>query len=86
MNYEQKAKELVDKYKGIVNTKSFYGYDVTIENATTCAIFEVDAILEVISEVSLRINNSNILYEYNEGIDQANYWQEVRKAIEALKQ
>jgi hypothetical protein len=94
MNYEQKAKELVEKYTPHAKTWDCYN-DAPLEedHAIKCALIAVDQIIEALFEYD---NNTEEHLKEDfpkyfscelQNMDRdLNYWQEVRKAIEALKQ
>jgi hypothetical protein len=79
MSPEEKAKELVEKYRGVAHS-DFHnqtGYDEAQreENQKQCALIAVDEILKENERINLGGEFPTPL---------TNYWQEVKKEIEKL--
>jgi len=84
MDYNKIAKELVEKYEDIPNYIEVEfetglrtdDFGVSNTHAKQCAISEVDGIIKALQK------NTG----YTQCLIDLDHWQEVRKAIEALKQ
>lgn len=86
MTPKEKAKQLFETYFKIVDkidnpNLEYYYY---IQHAKECALTSVDEIMSIFEPISLRINSSSILFEYNEGVDQYHFWKKVKEEIEKL--
>lgn len=88
MKHDEKARELVDKYLEYTPAEPKVEYPYAIE----CALIAVDEIIESLSEYD---NNTEkhlkeefpkyFSFELQNMDRDFNYWQEVRKAIEQMK-
>ena len=76
MTAKDKAKELVDRFKGVTrpfSKRRTLKVDIHPEHAKQCALICVDEILESLWNVGHSFSN-----------DEINYWQEVKQEIEKL--
>jgi hypothetical protein len=76
MTAKDKAKELVDRFKGVTrpfSKRRTLKVDIHPEHAKQCALICVDEILESLWNVGHSFSN-----------DEINYWQEVKQEIERL--
>ena len=76
MTAKDKAKELVDRFKGVTrpfSKRRTLKVDIHPEHAKQCALICVDEILESLRNVGHSFSN-----------DEIKYWQEVKQEIEKI--